>query len=204
MSPNTIRYPECRGAVFRPSYADDGSYDDIPSNSRLLSEPTQNLRLERVHGYHGSGFYPITDNNAYFLGDNHLTHGAKKSGGRAGRGETAGAGAGEGLHEGQNAGGQNRGNGDEFFEVVYPIAALVVMQRFRCDPGQASPSGGGETGGDEENEESRQRFFDGHDDDVTAIAVHPGGVVVASGQVRRRRYRSIRLQHIMGVICRRD
>lgn len=180
--------------MFRPSYADDGSYEDIPSNSRLLSEPTQNLRLERVHGYHGSGFYPITDNNAYFLGDNHPTHGAKKSGGRAGLGETAGAGSGGGPHEVQ----------DEFFEVVYPIAALVVMQRFPCNPGQASPSRGDATGGDDENEESRQRFFDGHDDDVTAIAVHPGGVVVASGQVWRR-YRSFRLQHIiMDAICRRD
>ncbi|CAN0360761.1 unnamed protein product [Hapterophycus canaliculatus] len=28
-----------------------------------------------------------------------------------------------------------------------------------------------------------QRFYDGHTDDVTAVAVHPGGVLVASGQV---------------------
>lgn len=51
--------------------------------------------------------------------------------------------------------------------MVYPLAALVVMQRF---------------GRDGRKEES-QRFFDGHTDDVTALAVHPGGVIVASGQV---------------------
>ncbi|CAM9438344.1 unnamed protein product, partial [Laminaria digitata] len=32
-------------------------------------------------------------------------------------------------------------------------------------------------------EENAERFFDGHSDDVTAIAVHPAGVIVASGQV---------------------
>lgn len=36
---------------------------------------------------------------------------------------------------------------------------------------------------DEDAPEQEQRFFDGHTDDVTALAVHPGGVIVASGQV---------------------
>ena len=30
------------------------------------------LRLERARGYHGGGFYPPTDNNAFFLGENHM------------------------------------------------------------------------------------------------------------------------------------
>lgn len=56
------------------------------------------------------------------------------------------------------------------FEVVYPTAALVVMHRFRRAAGGI--------------EESTQRFYSGHSDDVTALAVHPGGAIVASGQAR--------------------
>ncbi|CAN0400138.1 unnamed protein product, partial [Ectocarpus sp. 13 AM-2016] len=109
---NRTRYPECRGAVFRPSFADDGSFDDLPATSPLLSEPPHRLRLERARGYHGGGFYPSTDNNAFFLGENHMPTGDKEGG----------------------------------------------------------------------DVEMMQRFFDGHTDDVTAVAVHPGGVLVASGQ----------------------
>lgn len=86
---------------------------------------------------------------------------------------------------------------DEFFEVVYPTAALVVMHKF--------PTGARDTPEREEEEQEAlreegakraakrrgadvpvkiERFFDGHSDDVTAIAVHPAGVIVASGQVR--------------------
>lgn len=166
-----FRYPECRGAVFRPSYADDGSYDDTPSNSRLLSEPPNRLRLERVRGYHGSGFYPFTDNNAYFLGENHLNRGTRKSGG------TKEARLGEGGGDGHGNAGAGTG-----FEIVYPIAALVVIQRFPSNPGEAVLLRGGD---EDEKESQQQRYFDGHDDDVTALAVHPGGVVVASGQVGR-------------------
>eukprot|EP00752_Nemacystus_decipiens_P018632 g16706.t1 len=163
-----FRYPECRGAVFRPSYADDGSFKDLPASSPLLSEPPHRLRLERAHGYHGGGFYPSTDTNAYFLGEDHMPKGGGGSGGSRGGGE------------------QNQG----FFEVVYPTAALVVMHKFRAREGV---EGGGRNGeGEETAGEARnggggggktmQRFFDGHTDDVTAVAVHPGGVLVASGQ----------------------
>lgn len=101
------------------------------------------------------------------------------------------------------------------FEVVYPTAALVVMQEFRVHDRSSHESGGTKLGsetesatraggtegrggsseatwwGQERSEEvgggeATQRFFDGHTDDVTAVAVHPGGVLVASGQVRRR------------------
>ena len=67
-----IRYPECKGVVFRPSYADDGSYQNLSPDSPLLSEPAHKLRLERARGYHGGGFYPPTDNNAFFLGENNM------------------------------------------------------------------------------------------------------------------------------------
>ncbi len=177
------RYPECKGAVFRPSYADDGSFDNLPASSPLLSEPPHRLRLERARGYHGGGFYPSTDTNAYFLGENHMPKGGGGEGGagKAGREEDK----------------------EGFFEVVYPTAALVVMQKFPVqEGGRGQEEGGGEKDGDGQSRaawagqsggggaagagggEMMQRFFGGHNDDVTAVAVHPGGVVVASGQVR--------------------
>jgi WD40 repeat protein len=50
-------------------------------------------------------------------------------------------------------------------ELVYPCSATVVIY---------------------DKVMHRQRFFFGHDDDVTCLAVHPNGTVVASGQVGRR------------------
>lgn len=170
------RYPECRGAVFRPSYADDGSFDNLPASSPLLSEPPHRLRLESASGYHGGGFYPSTDTNAYFLGEDHMPRG----GGRGGRSGSGARGGSEEEEEG-------------CFEAVYPTAALVVMQRFRIREGFEGEREKGEGSGaaweerscgrSEESGGVTQRFFDGHTDDVTAVAVHPGGVLVASGQV---------------------
>lgn len=163
--------------MFRPSYADDGSFDVLPASSPLLSEPPHRLRLERAHGYHGGGFYPSTDTNAYFLGEDHMPKGG--SGGGSGRGGS----------------GEDKG----FFEVVYPTAALVIMHKFRIresvegegrrGQGEEVEGEGWSAGGvdDQDEGEMMQRFFDGHTDDVTAVAVHPGGVLVASGQVRRQR-----------------
>lgn len=167
--------------MFRPSYADDGSFDDLPASSPLLSEPPHRLRLERAHGYHGGGFYPSTDTNAYFLGEDHMPRGSSGSGSGGGRG-----------------GGESEESA-EFFEVVYPTAALVVMQKFRVrervggevdtDEGEEGAWEGRssgrsvEGGGGRGDGETIQRFFDGHTDDVTVVAVHPGGVLVASGQV---------------------
>lgn len=149
--------------MFRPSYADDGSFDDLPTSSPLLSEPPHRLRLERTHGYHGGGFYPSTDTNTYFLGENHMPRG--------------------GVGGGIGSGGDRRGHEEDraFFEVVYPTAALVVMHKFRVRERVEGEPEKGNGGGVVE-----QRFFDGHTDDVTAVAVHPGGVLVASGQVRGR------------------
>ena len=161
--------------MFRPSYADDGSFDDLPASSPLLSEPPHRLRLERTHGYHGGGFYPSTDTNAYFLGEDHMPKGGSGS-------SSSGRGGGE--------------EGVEVFEVVYPTAALVVMHKFRVQEevkGEGEKGEGREAGwegrssgnwGGKRDGETTQRFFDGHTDDVTAVAVHPGGVLVASGQVR--------------------
>ncbi|CAM9599866.1 unnamed protein product [Scytosiphon promiscuus] len=165
-----FRYPECRGAVFRPSYADDGSFDNLPAGSPLLSEPPHKLRLEKARGYHGGGFYPSTDNNAYFLGESRMPKGGRENS------PTTEASA---LHR---------------FEVVYPTAALVVMQQFRVrdrdglsEGGQDGPevdeSRRPEEDRDSGQGEGTQRFYDGHTDDVTAVAVHPGGVLVASGQI---------------------
>ncbi|CAN0392359.1 unnamed protein product, partial [Ectocarpus sp. 12 AP-2014] len=171
-----FRYPECRGAVFRPSFADDGTFDDLPATSPLLSEPPHRLRLERARGYHGGGFYPSTDNNAFFLGENHMPTGGRDRG----------------------SGSMAKEQEKTHFEVVYPTAALVVMHKFPIRDGEYKDktSGGGvqgrrefdsseHTGGDKEggDVEMMQRFFDGHTDDVTAVAVHPGGVLVASGQI---------------------
>ena len=50
-------------------------------------------------------------------------------------------------------------------EIVYPASATVVIY---------------------DKVMHRQRFFFGHDDDVTCVAVHPNGSIVASGQVGRR------------------
>ena len=50
-------------------------------------------------------------------------------------------------------------------EIVYPASASVVVY---------------------DKVMHRQRFFFGHDDDVTCLAVHPNGTIVASGQVGRR------------------
>ncbi|CAN0375148.1 unnamed protein product, partial [Ectocarpus sp. 8 AP-2014] len=171
-----FRYPECRGAVFRPSFADDGSFDDLPATSPLFSEPPHRLRLERARGYHGGGFYPSTDNNAFFLGENHMPTGGRDRG--------------SGIMAKEQA--------KTHFEVVYPTAALVVMHKFPIRDGEYKDktTGGGaqgrrefdsseDAGGDKEDGdvEMMQRFFDGHTDDVTAVAVHPGGVLVASGQI---------------------
>ncbi|CAM9635048.1 unnamed protein product [Ectocarpus sp. 6 AP-2014] len=171
-----FRYPECRGAVFRPSFADDGSFDDLPATSPLLSEPPHRLRLERARGYHGGGFYPSTDNNAFFLGEHHMPTGGRDRG----SGSTA------------------KEQAKTHFEVVYPTAALVVMHKFPIRDGECKDktTGGGaqgrrefdsseDAGGDKEggDVEMMQRYFDGHTDDVTAVAVHPGGVLVASGQI---------------------
>lgn len=226
------RYPECRGAVFRPSYADDGSYDNLPSASPLLSEPPHRLHLERARGYHGSGFYPSTDNNAYFLGENHKPNrDAPLRPGNTGNNGTSSGVSGAGREGGEATGlGAAAAAGATAeamsFEVVYPTAALVVMQTFRVrreqreeaegeeegEEGDGQAAGCGWTGSnDGENEQrevgvprggggegtgttttmttTKQRFFDGHTDDVTAVAVHPGGVLVASGQVRCRRGR---------------
>ncbi|CAN0012838.1 unnamed protein product, partial [Ectocarpus sp. 12 AP-2014] len=46
-------------------------------------------------------------------------------------------------------------------EIVYPAAGVVVIHDF---------------------ETNRQRFFTGHDEEVTAVAVHPHHDIVASGQ----------------------
>lgn len=158
------RYPECRGAVFRPSYADDGSFQDVQPNSALLSKPPHGLRLERARGYHGSGFYPSTDTNAYFLEEN-LTRPPK------------------GVFPSGSTGGSGGGSGEGHCEVVYPTAALVVMQRFPVEDKKRDFSSTGEEGGQGGGGSMQQRFFDGHGDDVTAVAVHPGGKIIASGQV---------------------
>ena len=53
-------------------------------------------------------------------------------------------------------------------EIAYPASAAVVM-----------------LGGEKAAAKAlTQRFFLGHDDDVTALAVHPDGVTVASGQLK--------------------
>lgn len=264
------RYPECRGVVFRPSYADDGSYQNLLPDSPFLSEPPNKLRLERVRGYHGGGFYPPTDNNAFFLGEDNMPElggpgqgaqkekntganqkekknsgtgnpggnhkknktgignpgmaskkagfNAKEAGREGGGGGGGGVGkkAGLGVEEAFRGGGGAGVNDHDFFEVVYPTAALVVMHKFPTGAREVP-----EEDGEEEEQEGlreegghgaakrgrakrgfvktpvkRERFFDGHSDDVTAIAVHPGGVIVASGQVRglltpnRRYFRS--------------
>ncbi|CAM9881664.1 unnamed protein product, partial [Ectocarpus fasciculatus] len=49
-------------------------------------------------------------------------------------------------------------------EIVYPAAGVVVIHDF---------------------ETNRQRFFTGHDEAITAIAVHPHHDIVASGQAGR-------------------
>ena len=63
-------------------------------------------------------------------------------------------------------GGTNHGDQNIFYlrslELIYPASAVVVMYN---------------------TDQHSQRFFFGHDDDVSSIAVHPNGVVVASGQV---------------------
>ncbi|CAM9721568.1 unnamed protein product [Ectocarpus sp. 4 AP-2014] len=171
-----FRYPECRGAVFRPSFADDGSFDDLPATSPLLYEPPHRLRLERARGYHGGGFYPSTDNNAFFLGENHMPTGGRDRG----------------------SGSMAKEQAKKHFEVVYPTAALVVMHKFPIRDGEYKEKTAGgraqgrrefdsseDAGGDKEggDVEMMQRFFDGHTDDVTAVAVHPGGILVASGQI---------------------
>lgn len=254
---NPYRYPECRGVVFRPSYADDGSYQNLLPDSPFLSEPPNKLRLERARGYHGGGFYPPTDNNAFFLGEDNMPEldgpgqgGQKEKTTGANQKEKKNTGSGNpgGNHKrtktgigspavaskktgfnakevGRDGGGGGGGGvgkkaglvgeeafrsgsgvgvtGHDFFEVVYPTAALVVMHKF--------PTGAREVPEEDEEEEQealreegeqvvakrgrakragakapvkRERFFDGHSDDVTAIAVHPAGVIVASGQVR--------------------
>lgn len=156
--------------MFRPSFADDGSFDDLPATSPLLSEPPHRLRLERARGYHGGGFYPSTDNNAFFLGENHMPTGGKDRG----------------------SGSMGKEQAKTYFEVVYPTAALVVMHKFPIrDGGYKDGTARGGANGRREFDSSEkggdvgmmQRFFDGHTDDVTAVAVHPGGVLVASGQV---------------------
>lgn len=162
--------------MFRPSFADDGSFDDVPATSPLLSEPPHRLRLERARGYHGGGFYPSTDNNAFFLGESNMPTGGRDRG----------------------SGSMAKEQAKTHFEVVYPTAALVVMHKFPIRDGENKDktAGGGaqgrrefdsseDAGGDKEggDVEMMQRFFDGHTDDVTAVAVHPGGVLVASGQV---------------------
>ncbi|CAN0531137.1 unnamed protein product, partial [Ectocarpus sp. 8 AP-2014] len=49
-------------------------------------------------------------------------------------------------------------------EIVYPAAGVVVIHDF---------------------ETNRQRFFTGHDEAITAVAVHPHHDIVASGQAGR-------------------
>ncbi|CAM9972170.1 unnamed protein product, partial [Choristocarpus tenellus] len=171
------RYPECCGVVYRPSYADDGSYETPASPSRL-SLPDHVLRLEHVHGYHNHGFYPATDTNVFYLGCN---QGVRASATHFPNGR----GQGSGLCEGSKNG----------FDIVYPAAALVVIHHFNTIGGQDDVVGvheknGGEFAGtDGMNQQLRnleasvQHFFSGHNDDVTALAVHPGGSIVASGQV---------------------
>lgn len=121
-----------------------------------------------------------------------------KEGSRDGGGGGVSKKAGLGVEEAFRGAGGGGVAHDEFFEVVYPTAALVVMHKF--------PTGAREAPEREEEEEQEalreegakraakrrgadvpvkiERFFDGHSDDVTAIAVHPAGVIVASGQVR--------------------
>lgn len=139
-----------------------------------------------MRGYHGSGFYPSTDNNAYFLGEN-----LRASITKIGEGTMSALNDGGGTTEDNDGNSQDAGRGEEgqsYFEVVYPTAALVVMQRFPAtERGAMSLRGQGTENveAESENEEDvMQRFFNGHSDDVTAIAVHPEGVIVASGQVQ--------------------
>lgn len=183
------RYPECRGAVYKPSYADDGSFENLKPTSPLLSAPPNTLRLERVHGYHGSGFYPSTDTNAYFLGENVEPNGGGK------RKREATTSSSSTTNRERRDGRSDINEAARTFEVVYPTAALVVMQTFEIGTGQAHAflcrgrkvQRQGGTGAVAWEEATTQRFFDGHSDDVTAIAVHPNGRVVASGQVHNLR-----------------
>jgi hypothetical protein len=69
--------------------------------------------------------------------------------------------------------------------VGFVTAATVVAQRCPPPPLDVDDGGGGAAatlGADASG--GAQRFFRGHDDDVTALALHPKGVLVASGQVR--------------------
>ncbi|CAM9993496.1 unnamed protein product, partial [Discosporangium mesarthrocarpum] len=165
-------YPECQNVLFRPSYADDGTYD-TPAPPARLSPPDHVLCLEHVHGYHNHGFYPTTDNNAFYIGGRTCNPRASPASSDGGGGNDSTRGKGTGSGQGGDSDGPS--DGSSSFEVVYPTAALVVMHRFSSgENGAAGGRGGDGRGG--------QRCFTGHNDDVTALAVHPGGVIVASGQ----------------------
>ena len=66
-------------------------------------------------------------------------------------------------------------------EVVFPASGVIVMHDAAT---------------------GKQRVFTGHDDDVTCLAVHPGGVVVASAAMAEveQNPRARRLPRRMGVI----
>lgn len=72
-------------------------------------------------------------------------------------------------------------------EVVYPLAAIVVLSQSRHKEDILKREGNGDKGGDDmlavpSRAMVRQRYYRGHEAAVSSLCVHPEGKVVATGE----------------------